>query len=45
MSGESLWGELPESASLRTPVSILKEQASELKKLTNGLLEGRVSVA
>ncbi len=39
----NLWGDLPAAESLRTPLHMLKEQASILTKLTNGVLEGHVS--
>ena len=45
MPSESLWGELPLESVLRTPVSILQEQAAILTKATNGILEGRVTTA
>ena len=41
---KSLWGNLPLDDMIRTPVIILREQATILTKLTNGLLEGVVTV-
>ena len=41
---ESLWGEIPSGANIdRTPLTLLKEQASLLGKATNNLLVGDVS--
>lgn len=40
----SLWGNLPLTETTRTPVIILREQATILTKLTNALLEGVVTV-
>jgi len=42
MSNENLWGEIPHIEPVKTPTSILKEQAALLKEKTNALLEGRV---
>ncbi|MEM9543420.1 MAG: hypothetical protein AAGA60_28495 [Cyanobacteria bacterium P01_E01_bin.42] len=39
---ESLWGEIPTSENLRTPYTILQEQASILSESTQGLLLGEV---
>jgi hypothetical protein len=39
---KNLWGELPKNAEVRTPFLILKEQASILTQMTNGLLIGEV---
>lgn len=44
MSIENLWGEMPDVDAIRTPIAILKEQASLLKQKTNGLLEGTVQI-
>lgn len=43
ISKKNLWGELPNTETLRTPYSILKEQASILSEITNGLLIGEVN--
>ena len=43
MSTENLWGELPSSENQKTPVQILKEQASILTQLTKGVLVGSVA--
>jgi hypothetical protein len=40
---ESFWV-VPDVATLRTPLSILREQATALTKQTNGLLVGQVDV-
>lgn len=42
MPSDDLWGDLPIGERLRTPVSILREQAAILEKKTDGLLIGRV---
>jgi hypothetical protein len=42
MSPEDLWGELPEIGNLRTPVEVLKEQATILTAKTKGVLVGEV---
>lgn len=44
MTSENLWGELPNVAGLRTPLTILREQASHLAKISRGLLEAEVEV-
>ena len=41
---KNLWGELPNAETIRTPYTILKEQASILSEITNGLLIGEVVV-
>jgi hypothetical protein len=41
-SKKNLWGELPNIETIRTPYTILKEQASILSEITNGLLIGEV---
>jgi hypothetical protein len=41
-SKKNLWGELPKPETIRTPYTILKEQASILSEITNGLLIGEV---
>jgi len=38
---ESFWA-IPDTKNLRTPVTILKEQAEALTRATNGVLEGSV---
>ena len=40
---KSLWGDLPLADVTRTPIIILREQATILTELTNGLLEGVVT--
>jgi hypothetical protein len=40
---KDLWGEIPSHETIRTPYTILKEQASLLTQKTNGLLIGEVS--
>ena len=42
-SKKNLWGELPNAETIRTPYTILKEQASMLSEITNGLLIGEVA--
>jgi hypothetical protein len=39
---KNLWGQLPETAKIKTPYAILLEQAAMLRELTNGLLIGDV---
>lgn len=39
MSKKSLWGEMPDIASIRTPHEILLEQGQYLSEMTNGLLD------
>ena len=39
---ENLWGELPPQAEITTPLSILRNQAVALQKLTQGVLEGKI---
>lgn len=41
---EDLWPQELEAAKIRTPVSILKEQASLLGQKTKNLVEGRVAI-
>jgi hypothetical protein len=43
-SKKNLWGELPNVETIRTPYTILKEQASILSEITHGLLIGEVVV-
>jgi hypothetical protein len=46
MSGKkNLWGELPNSENVRTPYTLLKEQASLLTEITKGLLIGEVKLS
>lgn len=42
MVTKNLWGELPDAADIRSPVTILREQASLLTQMTNGTLQGEV---
>jgi len=42
MTTKNLWGQLPETATIKTPYAILLEQAAMLRELTNGLLVGDV---
>lgn len=42
-SNKNLWGELPKPETIRTPYTLLKEQASILSEITNGLLIGEVT--
>lgn len=44
-SQKNLWGELPKTETIRTPYTLLKEQASILSEITNGLLIGEVTNA
>ncbi len=39
MAGKSLWGKIPDIASIRTPHAILLEQGGYLAEATEGLLE------
>jgi hypothetical protein len=41
-SKKNLWGELPNPETIRTPYTLLKEQASILTEITNSLLIGEV---
>jgi len=43
MTIQNLWGELPDPENVRTPEQIIKEQASELTRLTNGKIIGFVN--
>jgi|ERR1700676_1324091 len=43
MSQQSLWGELPASSETKSPIAILREQATALRDATNGMLTGDVS--
>ncbi len=45
LSNKNLWGELPQSENIRTPYTILKEQASLLTEITKGLLIGEVNIS
>ena len=42
MTTKNLWGQLPKTATIKTPYAILLEQAAMLRELTNGLLVGDV---
>lgn len=42
-TSKSLWGDLPLAETVRTPLIILREQATILTQMTNGLLTGVVS--
>jgi hypothetical protein len=42
MKTTNLWGELPEVPEVTTPEQILREQAGEITKLTNGQIVGEV---
>ena len=44
MAVKNLWGELPEAADIRSPITILREQASLLTQMTKGTLDGEVSL-
>jgi hypothetical protein len=44
MSTQNLWGELPVVEKIRTPLSILREQATVLSQMSERLLEGEVMV-
>ena len=43
MTSDNLWGDLPEVEDLRTPASILKEQATRLTEMTAGALRGKTT--
>ena len=43
MTTKNMWGDIPEVDSVRTPASMLREQAQILSKRTKGLLNGHVS--
>jgi hypothetical protein len=42
MNTENLWGNLPKIGNLKTPLHILKEQATAITHMTQGLLVGSV---
>jgi hypothetical protein len=42
---KNLWGDLPKIDDIKPPVTILKEQALGLEKLTKGILTAEVSVS
>lgn len=42
MASKNLWGQLPAADNIRLPVVVLREQASVLTRLTQGVLEGSV---
>lgn len=44
MADENLWGELPQAKKITTPYKLLLQQASELEKLTDSLLTGKVVI-
>ena len=44
MSAENLWGEIPSTGTLKTPIAILREQAGVLGAMTNNVLEGDASI-
>jgi hypothetical protein len=44
MEAKNLWGDLELDKPIRTPVTILKEQASVLSALTKGILHGDIEV-
>jgi len=44
MQAENLWGEIPKKGNLRTPIAILREQATLLGQATNNVLQGDVSM-
>lgn len=44
MTPRNLWGELPESTEQKPPITILKEQAEMLSRITGGVLHGNVSM-
>jgi len=43
MQSDNLWGEIPKKGSLRTPITILREQATVLGQATNNVLQGDVT--
>ena len=45
MDTNNLWGDLPELNTTKTPVQIVKEQASILTQMTKGVLVGEVKPA
>lgn len=45
MAMKNLWGELKLDEPLRTPITILKEQASVLANLTQGVLSGDLRIS
>ena len=45
MTERNLWGELPTTSEIVTPLQIIREQAALLATLTKGLLEGKVNVS
>jgi hypothetical protein len=44
MSPKNLWGKLPDTETITTPTTILKEQAAELTEMTKAVLLGDVTV-
>jgi hypothetical protein len=45
MNSRNLWGPLPATEQIITPTLILREQATQLSNMTNGILRGEVSVS
>ncbi len=45
MAVQDLWGELPVTETVRTPVTILREQAALLEKKTENILQGNIHIA
>jgi hypothetical protein len=45
MSSKNLWGDVTSAAPVRTPTTILKEQATALTEMTKGTLFGKVNVS
>ena len=43
MAAQNLWGEIPSAGNIRTPITILKEQAALLGQATNNVLQGDVT--
>jgi len=43
MSTKNLWGQMPQAEKVRSPLAILRQQASLLGQTTRGLLEGIVT--
>ena len=44
MSPKNLWGDIAPADDTRAPTAILREQAAELSRLTQGVLDGAVTV-
>lgn len=45
MSSKNLWGDLTSAVPVRTPTTILKEQATALTEMTKGTVFGKVKVS